>query len=188
MMKKLLLYFIILSAFAFGAQAHEGSIGIYATTLGDDCDCDVQPYAFWPLYIIYFQSDAGPDEISGAEFKLVKSEPTNLTINSFTAVPGALTIGQIETGIGITFPCNGSGSSYVQIGTIEVFSLAAFDWTLNITEHPTAEPEPGLNIIGCDALKTKHPVLGGWFHEGEGNCEISAESTTWGAIKSIYAD
>lgn len=187
-MKRMVLYFIVLLALTAGAQAHDGSIGIYTSTLGEDCDCDIDPYQFFPLYIVYFKSDGGLDGICGAEFKLEKSEPVNLSINSFTPIPGALTIGSIEEGISVTFACTGNGADYVHIGTIEVFSVAVFDWTLHIVEDPFPTIGPGIYVLECNEDKTMVPVLGGWFHEGEGNCEIAAESTTWGAIKSIYAE
>ena len=181
---------MFLSVFATGVQAHEGSIGVYSTMFADDCDLEIPPFAPVDLYIVYFRGDSGPDGIRGAEFKAECSSPL-VNFNAFTPAAGAIPLGDVATGIGIVFDaCTGAGTSTVYIGTQEIFVMGVVsDWTIRILPSPTSFPATDYPIVSqCDVLQTLHPVLGGWFHEGEGNCELAPENSSWGAIKSMYTE
>ncbi|MBN2185700.1 MAG: hypothetical protein JW746_10270 [Candidatus Krumholzibacteriota bacterium] len=188
-MRKMVLFLMVLAVFATGVQAHGGSIGLYTSALADDCDADVAPFAPFSIFIVYYRSDAGPDGINGAEFKAVFDIP-GVNYGVFTPPAGTLTTGDVSTGIGITFRdgCTGSGSNYVYLGTQQVIALGVFDWTMHVVANPESEPEAGIWVSRCDALKTLAPVLGGWFHEGNGTCTLPTKASSWGAIKSIYTE
>ena len=181
---------MFLSVFATGVQAHSGSIGVYTDQSAVDCDLEIPSFVDAELYIVYFRSDSGPDGIKGAEFK-AEFSITDFYL-TFTPPTSVLIAGDVEDGIAMTFTdgCRGSGSSTVYLGKLEIFvnKAAITDWTIRILPNPEAEPATGdVIVLQCDALQTLHAVLGGWFHEGEGNCELAApETSSWGAIKSMY--
>ena len=186
-MIKVVMFFMIFSIFETGAEAHDGSIGIYTSMLADDCDADINPFVSTELFVVYFKSDGGPDGITGAEFKAEMSP--NVAIQLFTPAAGAIPLGDISTGIGIAFSsCTGTGLDYIYVGSIDVVSFGVFDWTIQIVANPESEPAPGIWVSDCAYYPVVLPVLGGWFHEGEGACNVAGESTSWGAIKSIYTE
>ncbi|TFG88590.1 MAG: hypothetical protein E4H16_04830 [Candidatus Atribacteria bacterium] len=178
---------MILSAFAAGVQAHSGSIGLYTDANAADCDMDVPPYVPTNIYVVYFKSDSGPDGITGAEFKVEISNAQVLLLVPVWA-PGTMTIGAVQTGIAVTFGdvCTGSGSATVYLGILPIMSQMAFDWTMRVLASPVALEPDNVWVSQCDATASLHAVLGGWFHEGDGACTLPVESSSWGAIKSMY--
>jgi len=187
-MKRVAMVLIILVISASGLQAHSGSLGLFTSGSADDCDMDIPPFTPTSIWLMYVKSDAGPDGITGVEFMaVVSSASIQWLVPTWAA--GTLPIGDPNTGMSIVFTdgCTGAGSETVYIGTLQIMSVGApAGWTMNIQLNPDAHDPSNIWVSQCDPLRTLHPVLGGWFHEGEGNCTIATESSTWGAIKNMY--
>ncbi|MBN2071231.1 MAG: hypothetical protein JW814_07210 [Candidatus Krumholzibacteriota bacterium] len=187
-MKKLAMFLLVMLIAATGINAHEGSLGLFTSSSADDCDMAVPPFSPTNIWLMYIRSDSGPDGITGAEFKAELSTAQVQWLTP-TWAAGTMIIGDPATGIGIVFNdgCTGQGSPTVYIGTLQIMSVGApAGWTMHIVPSPEAQDPSSIWVSRCDANKTIHPVLGGWFHDGEGNCNVEAESKTWGAIKNMY--
>ncbi len=188
-MKKLSIIAILILMTASAVSAHEGSIGIFTTELATDCDATLPPFTPFDVYLMYIRSDGGPDGITGAEFRAEISDPA-VAILSPTWNPAILPNGDVATGIGIVFTgvsCYGPGQSMVWLGTLQLMNMGApAGWTMKIFGDPRSSTGTGLNVSICDEFKTMVPVLGGWFIGEDGTCNVGAESTTWGAVKSLY--
>jgi len=188
-MKKLSMValFLLLATSVF---AHEGSVGLYTTQAATDCDAFVPPGTPTNIYLMYYRSDAGPDGISGVEFMIEKSSPSIFFLAP-TWNPETIQIGDLATGIGVAFTveCFGAGQSLVWIGTIQVMDIGGVPgWILKVVGDPSSLEGNGLNVSICDETKSMQPVLGGWFVASEGGCNVSNDSRSWGAIKSLYSE
>lgn len=191
-MKRLAMAALILIALTTGAFAHVGSIGIYTNTSATDCDMTFTPFLNADLTIMYYSSDAGPDGITAAEFKM--EVPAGLVvISSFTPSPEvSVTLGTIDVGIACSYTgCTGSGNPYTLVGTVSVLPFSAAPVTLkilgsdNLPAGATVEPRVSM----CDdPVRTIVGVLGGWFSGPDGTCNVGTESKSWGAIKELYKD
>ena len=189
-MKKLSIIAIIVLMTASAVSAHEGSLGLFTSEAATDCDATLPPFTPFDVYIMYLRSDGGPDGITGAEFRAELSVPaTEVAILSPTWNPALLTNGDVTTGIGVVFQseCYGPGESMIWIGTLQLMSMGApAGWDMRILGDPRSTSPPGLNVSICDTEKSMQPILGGWFIGEEGRCNVGSESTTWGAVKSLY--
>jgi hypothetical protein len=189
-MKRLSLTALLLIVLSTGAFAHQGSLGLYTDMSATDCDVTFVPYLGYDITIMYFRSDAGPDGITAAEFKL--EVPATMVIQSFTKSPAvSVTLGDLATGLAASFQgCAGSGDDYTFIGTASVLSLADVPSTLKIVASETIELPPyEPRVSMCDdPARTIVGVLGGWFTSPDGTCSVGTETTTWGAIKNMYTD
>jgi hypothetical protein len=191
-MKRLTIAALILIALTTGAFAHQGSIGLYVDTAHNDCDWTFAPYQAIPIVIMYFRSDAGPDGITAAEFRVeVPGGGSMIVISSFTPSPGVLTIGTIDAGIATSFTgCTGTGVDYTLIGTMSVLPFVVTPMQLKVLASGaiTAPPyEPRVSMCD-DPARTIVGVLGGWFTNPDGTCNLGTESKSWGAIKEMYKD
>ena len=191
-MKRLTLTALLLVALTTGAIAHEGSIGLFTNSDANDCDVDFTPYLASNITIMYFRSDAGPDGIFAAEFKVVVPDG-QMVISSFTPSPQVtLIMGDISTGIACSYgACTGTGSDYTLIGEMSVLPMFAVPVPLQIrvmASNNLTEPPFAPIVARCDETRTIVGVLGGWFSSPEGSCSTGTEETTWGAIKEMYRD
>jgi len=190
-MKRLTMVALILIALTTGAFAHQGSIGLYVDTAANDCDMTFVPYGGVPITIMYFRSDAGPDGITAAEFRI--EVPAGLiVISSFAPSPEvSVTLGDIATGIATSFTgCAGTGVDYTLIGTMSVLPLVDAPMQLKVlASGAIAAPPYEPRVSMCDdPARTIVGVLGGWFTSPDGTCNVGTESKSWGAIKEMYKD
>ena len=191
-MKRLSITALLLIALTTGAVAHEGSIGMFTDMTGNDCDLTFSPFLSYDVFILYMKSDAGPNGIFAAQFK-VELPPAGLTIQEFVKSPEvAITTGNIGVGISCSFSnCSGAGVEYVLIGTITVVAFVdqAMDMKIVVAEDINPENPPvAVRVSICDEARTMHAVLGGWFKTPNGTCNVGTEETSWGAIKDMYRD
>ena len=189
-MKRLTMTVLLLAALTTGAMAHQGSIGLYTNTSGADCDATLTPYVGYDVTIMYYRSDAGPDGITAAEFKV--GAPPTMVLGAFTKSPSvSITLGDIATGLSASFiGCTGTGSNYVLIGTVNVIALGATPMMLQVLQSdglPVGPFAPRVSMCD-DPQRTIVGVLGGYFTTPDGTCNISTEEKTWGAIKEMYRD
>ncbi len=193
-MKRLTLTALLLIVLTVGAVAHEGSIGLYTTQEATDCDATFTPFLSSNIYVMYYKSDAGPDGISGAQFRVEIPAGGSVVVQSFTPHPDInLTIGDIAgAGLSVTYSgCAGAGSDLLLIGTMQVFPMAAGSYTFKVlgsTDINPEEPVLSQRVAICDFDKTVVGVLGGWYSTPDGSCNVGTEEKTWGAIKEMYKD
>lgn len=190
-MKRLAMVALILIALTTGAFAHQGSIGLYVDTAANDCDVTFAPYLSTNITVMYFRSDAGPDGITAAEFR-VDAPAGLIVISSFAPSPEvSVTLGTIDAGIATSFTgCTGTGVDYTLIGTMSVLPMVATPMQLKVLASGgiTAPPyEPRVSMCD-DPARTIVGVLGGWFTSPDGTCNVGTESKSWGAIKEMYKD
>ncbi len=190
-MKRLTIVALILIALTTGAFAHQGSIGLYVDTAANDCDLDFTPYIAASITIMYFRSDAGPDGITAAEFR-VEAPAGLIVISNFAPSPEvSVTLGAIDAGIATSFTgCTGTGVDYTLIGTMEVLPLVAAPMQLKVLASGAITwPPYAPRVSMCDdPARTIVGVLGGWFTSPDGTCNVGTESKSWGAIKEMYKD
>ncbi len=180
----------VLIALTMGATAHQGKIGLYTDTSASDVDATFMPFVSYNITIMYYRSDAGPDGITAAEFKV--EVPAGLVvIASFTPSPDVSTTqGDIAVGISCSYAgCTGSGNDYTLIGTVTVLPLVATLIQIrilgseNLPDGVAVEPK----VTMCDdPERTIVDVLGGLFCSPNGACWRGTESESWGAIKQLY--
>ncbi len=187
-MKKLSLTAVLVILMATCVCAHEGSLGLFTAETALDCDYKpAAPIEQITLYLVYYKSDSGPNGITAFEFMLEIS--SNVWFTSATWQQGFITNGAVMSGISVASQgCFGSGMTYAPLGNIKVF-LTTLDNFEN--QYARIVPDPGAEfphvyISMCDEDRTMHEVLGGWFLFNEGACLTGTETTSWGAIKSIY--
>ena len=193
-MKRLSMAALLIIALTTGAVAHEGSIGMFTTETaesGGDCDFSLNPFAQYPISIMYFRSDSGPDGIFAAEFKL--EVPAGVVVISGFEPSAAvsITLGDIGTGIACSYAgCTGTGSDYTLIGTVTVTLLdfGAPPVQLRIVQADGIPAPPyAPRVAMCDEpARTIVGVLGGYFTSPDGSCAVGTEEKTWGAIKEMY--
>ncbi len=189
-MKKLIFLVIALLLVPCTART-EGYLGLYTDETAADCDFAPIMFAPFDVHLLYIRELTGPDGITAFEFMLEKhSDYINITI--VTWPPGFVPYGSIETGISVATPgCYGAGLDIVPLGTIQMFSTSALlspDDYVRIVADPTAI-DPGIWVATCEVGFPLHEVLGHWFKFIEGTCSlISAEPTSWGAIKSMISE
>lgn len=190
-MKRLTLTALILIALSTGALAHIGSIGLYTDTAANDCDMTFTPYLPTEIIVMYYRSDAGPDGITAAEFR-VDAPAALMVISGFEPSPDvSLTLGTIDAGIATSFVgCTGTGVDYTLIGTISVLPLSPAPVQLKVlASGAIASPPYEPRVSMCDdPARTIVGVLGGWFTGPDGTCSVGTESKSWGAIKEMYKD
>lgn len=191
-MKKLSLTVILVLGLATLAFAHEGSVGLFREESAVHCDVATDPAIFEQveMYVVYDRSDAGPDGITGIEFKMEVTP--SIQFSSAEWQQGFVTLGDVMTGISVVANgCFGSGMQYVPFGTITVFLVD----TSNLeNEYARLVPDPGLAeppsvyVTTCEEGYPLHAVLGGWYKFKINSCNTSVAPTSWGAIKTIYKD
>ena len=190
-MKRLTIAALILIALTTGAFAHQGSIGLYFDTAADDCDMSFAPYISASITVMYFRSDAGPDGITAAEFR-VEAPAGLIVISNFAPSPEvSVTLGAIDAGIATSFTgCTGTGVDYTLIGTMDVLPLVDAPMQLKVLASGAITwPPYAPRVSMCDdPARTIVGVLGGWFTSPDGTCNVGTESKSWGAIKEMYKD
>jgi len=193
-MKRLSLITLLLITLTTGAVAHEGGIGLYTDASATDCDMTFLPFLSYDITIMYFKSDAGPDGITAAQFKL-QLPPDGLTIQEFMPSPEvSVTTGNIGAGILLEFSsCTGVGLDYLLLGTVTVVAFVNESMFMRIVTAEDIVPENppvAVRVALCDEVRTKQAVLGYWFTTPNGTCFWppwdGTESSSWGAIKSLY--
>ncbi len=188
-MKKLSMVAAVLLLIASATLAHEGSVSLYTSQTATDCDVNFSPYDPIYLSLMYYRSDGGPDGISSVEFMIERSHPTAISFLEPIWPPNTLTLGNIATGIAVTFQeeCAGAGQSLVWLGDIQVMNKTApAGFILKVVGDPRSSTGDGLNVAICGYPNPLQPVIGGWFIASEGACNTGTESRSWGAIKSLY--
>ena len=190
-MKRLSMAALLIIALSTGAVAHEGSIGLFTDSGANDCDATLVPFVGFPITIMYYKSDSGPDGIFAAEFKL-EVPAGQVVISSFTPSPAiSVTLGDIGTGIACSYGgCTGAGSDYTLVGTVEIMSFVATPVQMRILQADALPAPPyAPRVAMCDEpARTIVGVLGGWFTAPDGTCNVGTEEKTWGAIKEMYKD
>ena len=192
-MKRLTILALLVVAMTTGAVAHEGSIGLYNDLLGTDCDATWSAFGSYQIHVLYYKSDAGPDGISGVQFR-VQPPADGAIIQSFEPSPDiSVTIGDIgTTGISCSYQvCSGTGQDILLIGHINVFTTLSTPFqfvVLASTDINPSDPPVAPRVAICDDDKTIVAVLGGWFTTPDGSCDIGTEEKSWGAIKDMYKD
>lgn len=196
-MKKLTICALLIIALSAAASAHEGSIGLFTEDGwidGSDCDADITPYLAYPIAIVYFRSDAGPNGIFAAHFKLDTPElGVKVLVQDFHPAPGIIIFtGNITSGLSCAFAdCTGGGEDYVLIGTIDVVVLVVEPMAFRIVVAEDIDPDNHpveVRVVICDEDHSKVAVLGGWFTTPNNSCFTGTEETSWGAIKEMYKD
>ena len=193
-MKRLSLITLLLITLTTGAVAHDGSIGLYTDMSAMDIDMTFVPFLSSEITIMYFKSDAGPNGITAAQFKL-EIPSSGLTIQEFVASPEvSVTQGDIGVGILLEFSsCTGVGMDYVFLGTVAVIAFVNEIMILRIVtaeDVVTEDPPVAIRVALCDEVGTMQAVIGGYFTSPNGTCWNwpwhGTESKSWGAIKSLY--
>ena len=192
-MKRSSLIALLLITLTTGAATHEGKIGLYTDLSAMDIDLTFVPFLSYDITILYLRSDAGPDGITAAQFKLLLP-PSGLALQNFVPSPEvSVTMGNIVVGISMAFSsCTGSGIDFLFLGTVTVVSFIDEVMYLMIVTaediNPT-NPPISVRVTICDEDRTKMAVLGGWFCSPNG-CSSGpppgTESSSWGAIKGMY--
>lgn len=189
-MQRLALTIALIAAFGTAAFAHQGSLGLYTDQNANDCDRTFVAFASTELYLMYYRSDAGPNGIFAAEFKLEFDDDIVL-FSGITVPPGAGTLGTLDNGMAIALnPCQGLGATYAWVATL---TAVAFDvsapFTIRVGQSNTVT-RPALaghpQVAMCDETRTIVGVLGGYFTHPDGTCSTGTEASSWGAIKELY--
>lgn len=190
-MKRLTILALLLVAMTTGAAAHEGSIGLYTDLPGTDCDATWLNYETYDIYVMYFKSDAGPDGIFAAQFK-VEPPAAGAFIQSFEPSPDVtVTVGDIAgAGISCSYgACSGGGQDILLIGTMSVFVTVETPLQFMVvasTDINPTDPPIAPRVAICDEAHTIVAVLGGWYSTPDGSCDTGTEEKSWGAIKDMY--
>jgi len=192
-MKRLTLTLIFVMAFFGSAMAHNGAISLYTDETITKCDGIVQLFETFNVNI-YYVRDQGQDIGRGAEFRLMKSNPSSVLIQDPTwSTKVAVTLGSLETGISlVSAECMGPGEAVTYIGTVPIMNLGDPDtFTVRVVKHPETIPNPEIRITVCDPANPIAVVLGGTFvFSGDpmnpGSCNPAVRSRTWGSIKALY--
>jgi hypothetical protein len=186
-MKKLTLAAVILFVLTTSVSAHEGSIALYENETLTTCSVNPFPAGEYNVMILYVRGD-GPEMGSAAEFKIVVSSALAIIQSVEWASYITLTLGDIFNGIAVTGQgCIGAGLNVLRLGTLNVLNLGdATRFTITVDEYPAGDPEPpaGIYITKCETGNPLHECTGGTF-VFNGSCNPAAESSSWGAIKSI---
>ncbi|MBN1884687.1 MAG: hypothetical protein JW876_04080 [Candidatus Krumholzibacteriota bacterium] len=196
-MKKLSLSAFLVLLLAFGASAHEGSIGLYGTLSHAACDEDITQFVAADITIFYYRSDAGPDGINGAQFMIDMGGAVGAVdyIEQATTWPAnTLQLGtSIYTGISTVWQqeCYGASSDWIWIGTINVIWMTTSTKTITVVADPGAIDPSAPHVSICDVAKTQVNVLGGFYlacdpTDPSCSCNTATEGSTWGAIKGMY--
>lgn len=188
-MKRLSLVFaVLLVVSAAAADAHEGSIGLYTSEAGTDCDATFVPFVAQNVYIVYYRSDAGPDGIRAAEFK-ISHDPAAVILQTPVWSPSvAVTLGSIGSNMSVSFAgCTGVGIEYLYIGYVPILAYNTNPWMIMVaTSDDAVDPPFSPRVAICDQQASIVGVLGGFFSAPEGSCNVAVEETSWGAIKGMY--
>lgn len=187
-MKRLSLVIALLVVVSSAAFAHEGSLGLYTSQAGTDCDATFLPYVAQDVYMVYYRSDAGPDGIRAAEFKVEYPVGVVILQTPVWSPSVSVTLGTIDAGISVSFTgCTGAGQTYLYVGRVPVMALVAAPFMLRVGTSGAVIEEPfSPRVAICDTQATIVGVLGGFFSAPEGTCDTAVEDTSWGAIKGMY--
>lgn len=188
-MRKLSLVVALLIAVSTTAVAHEGSIGLYTSQAATDCDAAFVPFVAQNVYLVYFRSDAGPNGITAAEFRI--SYPVGQLFFGTPVWSPAVSLffGTLEEGQAVSFSgCTGVGQDLLYIGQVPVTLLVAVPFQLKVeTSNSIVNPPFAPRVSMCDdPQRTIVGVLGGYFSAPDGTCNVGVEESSWGAIKGMY--
>lgn len=193
MKKGLLLALAVLCCASFAFAQTPGSIAVYGSMTPTE-NCGVPEAAFASFYF-YHVADVCA---TASEFTF---DITGANYNPFGFIPapGFQVLGNINTGIAITYGGAFPGVTYLGVANYGVLSPTPACTKLFVTKHLTAPslPSSGPLAIDCGALQSP-PVTPQWLYlrgsyvimNPNETCPctgtVPAEETSWGQIKSLY--
>ena len=199
----IILSVLVVTIVATAARAHEGMIALYADETPSSCQAILPELQIIDLSLFYIRGD-GPRFGKGCEFRLSKSS-SGILLSSPVFSPShgtVLTLGGLESGIAITYHggepnwCAADNDVFL-LGTFPVLNLSDPDtFTVSVVQTTLCAPKCGIFILRCSGTDRKYNVIGGTFiFNGDCNSPenpfgspVGVESSSWGAIKSLYKD
>ena len=164
------------------AFAQGGSIGIFADPMGTNCNLgDVA--GLTQYYVVHVNSPGA----TACQFSAPKPACFTATYLADTGV-FAVTVGTSQAGVSIGYGL--CLQSPLKVLTISYFTNGGTPSCCYypVLGHPTATP-PGLLVVNC--MEQLIPATGGRGIIKPSltcQCNVPAEDTTWGQVKSLYVE
>lgn len=180
-MNRLVFFLAVLCFVAGTAFGQAGYIGLFADTQGNDCDIVDTPMTVVDVYVVHM---ATPGATASA-FKIIASSGFNMTcVAESTCDP---VCGSVWTGRTASY--GGCVASPILLVTVTFFAegTSATCSYLEVVDHPTSGT---IEVVDCSY---QHHVAGGGrlYVNPDGSCPcglVPANETSWGNIKTLYAD
>lgn len=182
-MKKALLLTVVMIFGATAAFGQAGTIGVYADAAGADCHLPDAVPGLTPWNVVHTNT-AGA---TASQFAVLLGSCNLATYLSDTAIY-AVTIGSSQTGVAIGYgACIGSPNLVL---IVNMFTSGVTPPCCPVEVVPDPNSASGqIEVVDC----LNNLLFGSGFTSyinGSDNCPctVGTEESTWGAVKSIYAE
>jgi hypothetical protein len=168
------------------AQANVGSIGVFSDQTATSCDITDVNLDFVNAYILHVNAD----EANTSEFMLTIDGDINMTFLSGTVNPAMLSLGQLQTGIVITYV--GCKTSFpLLLATLQFFGTGTTTSCGKV--RLVGSPNSGsgeVEVVDCNSnIIVLGPEAGSaMVHSTPGacNCDVATQESSWSQIKALY--
>lgn len=180
-MKKFVLTIALVALLASPSYAQLDAFGLYADNQGLNCNITIPVFAPSTIYVVH----KSPNGATGSQFKVVA--PTSATFLSTGGGVGNaafLVIGDPYTDLSLAYTSCVSGDFLVW--NLSFFATAAVPDCSYISIVP-APGKPYAITVNCNFAELEaYPGQGIISPTGACSCNVGAEASTWGKVKSLY--
>jgi len=182
-MRRLLIVAVLLVAATSPALAGGGHIGLYTDGAFTNCAFVDFPGQMVMVYVVHQLVPA----VSGSQFRITITGYTGFVAGVFFPI---LYIENPDIFAGDTVPYASCEATPHVLATVNLFNLGGSPDCASL--QVVADPHTGgADVLAFDCEGATLTATGGRLvvnQTEECDCTVGAESTTWGKIKSLYAD
>lgn len=179
-MKAILLLMFVLMVGAATVFAQNGSIGIFADNGGTNCNISGAPGL---LYVYFVHVNA----VGATASQWAAPHPTCLTGVRVADLPPWEILGTTETGVAIGYGTCKTGT-FLLMSTLYYVTAAEPCCRWPVVADPNVASGK-IEIADCEYELTYGTGGQGIVNATEAcNCNVPAEDTTWGRVKSMYVE
>jgi hypothetical protein len=181
-MKKVVFLTVALVFAASMAFAQAGSVGIFGDPGGTDCNLLDTVAGLTPYYVVHVNAVA-----TASQFWAPQPACLTATYLSDTGV-FAVTIGNSQTGVAVGYGSCQAGNIHVL--TINYFTSGTTPPCCYYPILPDPVIESGeIEVTDCNyVLLYASGGIGIINADGSCQCDVPTEDSTWGKVKSLYAE
>ncbi len=183
-MKKTLLITLVLMLSASMAFAQGGSIGIFSDVAGSSCNLTDAAPGLLSLYVVHVLTPGATASQFAAPAPACMLGATYLSDSS----PFSVVIGSSQTGVAIGY--GACIAAPIHVLTIQFFAsgLSTPCCYYPVVPDPNV-PSGSIEVVDCtETLLTATGGLGIINPDGTCQCDVPVQDTTWGKVKSIFAE
>lgn len=180
---------LVLAAITLLASNHtvvaQGTIGLFADNSGTSCNIiDAGPGNFSVFVVLTNHTGT-----FGCDFRIESEMGVTASVTGESS-PFTVLGGTAETGVTIVTAPIGCIAAPAHVYTVDYFGFGDSQTCskINVVANINSNP-PGTNIINCSGIKSAASTESITFNpDGQCNCAVPTEETSWGRIKVLFED